>query len=88
MANDPDAQSPRTRRRPAAKPAGRQDAERVKHTLYLDADLSKRFTVHAAMTGVDRSELFAELVKAGCRRFVVSDRERGPAAQGEESSAA
>jgi len=51
---------------------------RVKHTLYLDADLSRRFSVHAAMTGMDKSELFAELVRAGCRRFVVSDRERGP----------
>jgi hypothetical protein len=32
----------------------------------------RRFAVHAAMTGLDRSELFAELVKAGCRRSVVS----------------
>jgi hypothetical protein len=27
------------------------------------------------MTGMDRSELLAELVKAGCRRSVVSDRQ-------------
>jgi hypothetical protein len=27
------------------------------------------------MTELDRSELLAELVKAGCRRFVVSDRQ-------------
>ncbi len=78
MATNPDAPSPKTRKRSAPKTPGRQDAERVKLTLYLDADLSKRFTVHAAMTGMDKSELFAEMVKATCRRFVVSDRQSGP----------
>jgi hypothetical protein len=28
------------------------------------------------MVGMSKSGLFAELVRAGCRRFVVSDRER------------
>ena len=32
------------------------------------------------MTGMDRSEPLAELVKAGCHRFVVNDR---PATAGE-----
>ena len=27
------------------------------------------------MTGLDRSELFAEMVRTHCRRFVVSDRQ-------------
>jgi hypothetical protein len=30
------------------------------------------------MTGQSKSDLFAELVRQGCKRFVVSDRERGP----------
>ncbi len=70
-----DANNPRARKRVAAKPSSRPDAERVKLTLYLDAPLARRFAVHAAMTGVDRSGLFAELVRAHCRRFVVSDRQ-------------
>ncbi len=78
MTTNGDAPSPKSRKRVAAKPSSRPVAERVKLTLYLDADLAKRFTVHAAMTGLDKSELFAELVKNGCKRFVVSDRERGP----------
>jgi hypothetical protein len=88
MSNPGDAQGPKPRRRVAAKTPSRQDAERVKHTLYLDADLSRRFSVHAAMTGMDKSELFAELVRAGCRRFVVSDRERGPGESAESTDAA
>jgi hypothetical protein len=87
MATTPDANSPKTRRRTAARTPSRQDGEKVKHTLYLDADLSKRFTVHAAMLGMDRSELFAELVRAGCRRFVVSDRQSGPDDAGEAPAA-
>lgn len=85
MSADKDAMMPRTKRRSAVKPSSRPDAERVKLTLYLDADLAKRFSVHAAMTGVDKSELFAELVKAGCKRFVVSDRQTS-VTQGPESS--
>jgi len=77
MALIPDTPIPKPRKRPAVKASSRPDAERVKMTLYLDFDLSKRFTVHAAMTGVDRSKLFAEMVRAHCRRCVVSDRERG-----------
>jgi hypothetical protein len=63
------------RKRVAAKPSSRPDAERVKLTLYLDADLARRFAVHATMTVLDRSELFAEMVRTHCRRFVVSDRQ-------------
>lgn len=78
MAASPDAPSPKPRKRSASKASSRPDAERLKLTLYLDADMAKRFSVHAAMTGVDRSTLFAEMVRVHCRRFVVSDRERVP----------
>jgi len=87
MATQPDATGPKPRKRPAARASSRPDAERLKLTLYLDADLSRRFTVHAAMTGVDRSTLFAEMVRAHCRRFVVSDRERGPGEAAEPDAA-
>lgn len=87
MATTPDASTPKPRKRIAAKPSSRPDAERVKLTLYLDADMAKRFSVHAAMMGLDKSELFAELVKAGCRRFVVSDRQSGAADQGDVEAA-
>ena len=75
MATNGDAKSPTPRKRVAAKPSSRPDGERIKVTLYLDADLARRFAVHATMTGVDRSELLAEMVRAHCRRFVVSDRQ-------------
>lgn len=56
----------------------------MKLTLYLPADLAKRFGVHAQMTDLDKSELFAEMVRTHCRRFVVHDHGRDPAeGQGE-----
>ena len=75
MSPNNDAIAPKSRRRSAVKASSRPDAERVKLTLYLDADLAKRFGVHAMMTGMDQSELLAEMVKTTCKRFVVSDRQ-------------
>ena len=63
-----------SRKRQASKPADRVDEKPVKLTLTLSVDLAKRFGVHAEMTGQSKSEFFAELVRTGCRRFVVSDR--------------
>ena len=48
----------------------------LKLNLSLPPDLARRFGVHAEMMGMSKSDLFAELVRAGCKRFVVSDRER------------
>jgi hypothetical protein len=62
------------RKRQNSKTPNRQDSVKVKVTLYLPADLEKRFAVHAIHSGQDRSELFAEMVKVHCRRYVVSDR--------------
>jgi hypothetical protein len=39
---------------------------------------ARRSGGHAEMTGLSESDLFAELVKAGCKRFVVSDRAQVP----------
>jgi hypothetical protein len=75
-----------TRRR-AAKPSQRQDEPKAKLTLYVPADLAKRFATHAVYTDMDRSELFAEMIRQHCRRFVVSDRARSEGDSAEEVSA-
>jgi hypothetical protein len=67
-----------SKRRAPSKPVPQSDDKPVKLTLQLSGELARRFGVHAEMTGLSKSELFAELVKAGCKRFVVSDRERPP----------
>jgi hypothetical protein len=70
------------------KAAPQQDEKSVKLNLSLPPDLARRFGVHAEMVGMTKSELFAELVRAGCKRFVVSDRERGPGEPPAEGEAA
>jgi hypothetical protein len=70
----PEPNPGKARKRPSAKTQGRQDATKVKVTLYLPAELEKRFAVHAIHSGMDRSEYFAEIVRTHCRRYVVSDR--------------
>jgi len=64
----------KTRKRPAAKAAKNSGGERVKSTIHLTVEASKRLTVHAAMLGMDRSALVEQLIKENLRRFVVSDR--------------
>ena len=72
MNTEPNPSKPR--RRVAAKTASRQDDQKVKLTLYITADLAKRFAVHATYTDQDKSGLFAEMIREHCKRFVVSDR--------------
>src|SRR4051812_25330030 len=62
------------RKRPAAKAANRPAASKVKSTIHLSVEASQRLTVHAAMMGMDRSELVESLIQRHLRRFVVSDR--------------
>jgi hypothetical protein len=81
MISDP--QTPKPRRRQAGKTASRQDDQKVKVTLYVASDLAKRFAVHATYTDMDRSALFAEMIREHCKRFVVSDRARGQEDAGE-----
>lgn len=78
----------RPRKRQTARPSSPQDVQRVKLTLYLPADLAKRFAVHAEMVDLDKSELFAELVRTHCRRFVVHDHGRDAASDTSEVGAA
>ena len=70
----PDQPSGKPRKRSAAKAAKPQAASKVKSTIHLTVESSQRLTVHAAMMGMDRSELVEQLIKENLRRFVVSDR--------------
>ena len=69
-----EAGSGKTRKRPSAKAAIRQSVAKVKATIHLSVEASQRLSVHAAMTGVDRSELVESLIQQHLRRYVVSDR--------------
>lgn len=73
MSTDP---QPKPRKRSASKTASRQDDPKTKITLYVAADLAKRFAVHATYMDMDRSALFAEMIREHCKRFVVSDRSK------------
>jgi hypothetical protein len=77
----------KTRKRSVAKATSRQDAPKEKVTLYLTAELARRFSVHVTYSGLDRSEYFAEMVKSYCKRYVVSDRLKGPGESEDASEA-
>lgn len=70
----PEQQNGKPRKRSAAKASKPQAASKVKSTIHLTVESSKRLTVHAAMMGMDRSELVEQLIRENLRRFVVSDR--------------
>jgi len=74
MAEPNETQSGRTRKRLTVKAANRHATSKVKATIHLSAEASQRLSVHAAMTGQDRSELVESLIVQHLRRFVVSDR--------------
>lgn len=76
-----DAQAGKARKRPVLKAASRNGASKVKATIHLSTEASQRLTIHAAMMGMDRSELVESLIHTHLRRFVVSD--RGGAEAGE-----
>lgn len=82
---NPEPQSTKPKKRGVAKTSSRQAEEKVKVTLYVSADLAKRFAVHATYSDLDRSALFAEMIREHCRRFVVSDRAK-PQEEASESS--
>ena len=62
------------RKRSSVKAVNRSAASKVKATIHLSVEASQRLTVHAAMTGMDRSELVESLINQHLRRYVVSDR--------------
>ncbi len=77
----------KSKKRVLAKSSCRQDDPKMKLTLYIPADLAKRFAVHATYSDMDKSELFAAMIREHCRRFVVSDRAKSPDEATEEISA-
>lgn len=83
MAESQEQANGKARKRGAVKAATRQAAPKVKSTIHLSVEASQRLTIHAAMLGMDRSELVEQLIGLHLRRFVVSD--RGGAGGAEES---
>jgi hypothetical protein len=83
-----DGNAGKPRKRQAAKASNPQDVQAVKLTLYLPPELAKRFGVHAEMMDLGKSELFAEMVKQHCKRFVVHDHGREAGGEQGESGAA
>jgi hypothetical protein len=86
MGEPSEAKGGKGRKRAAAKAATRQGGLKVKATIHLSVEASQRLTVHAAMMGMDRSELVEKLIGDHLRRFVVSD--RGGAGEGKASESA
>ncbi len=64
----------KARKRSAGKAAKTQSADKVKATIHLSLEASRRLSVHAAMLGLDRSTLVEQLICDNLKRFVVSDR--------------
>ena len=60
------------------RPAGRK----VKRTITLSADASRRLDVHALGMALDVSQVVEQLVLANCRRYVLQDREGPPSSPG------
>jgi hypothetical protein len=82
MADLHEALGGKARKRPVVKAAGRPAAGKVKATLHLSAEASQRLSVHAAMTGTDRSGLVESLIVQHLRRFVARDRGGGEGGNG------
>lgn len=57
----------------ASKVESQQDDKPLKVTLHIAPKLAKQFATHAVQTGQSKSALFAEMVQAHCRRFIVHD---------------
>jgi hypothetical protein len=74
MAETPESGSGKTRKRQTGKAGARPGGAKVKATIHLSVEASQRLSVHAAMLGLDRSELVEQLINLHLRRFVVSDR--------------
>ncbi len=74
MSESSESGNGKARKRTASKAAARPAATKVKSTVHLSVEASQRLTVHAAMMGMDRSELVEKLIVDHLRRYVVSDR--------------
>ena len=86
MAESSEAGNGKARKRSSARAATRSGAVKVKATIHLSVEASQRLTGHAAMIGMDRSELVEKLINDHLRRYVVSDRGGPDAAAGEAAA--
>lgn len=75
------------RTRNAGKPDSQQAEKPAKLTFAIPGDLARRFGVHAEMLGLSKSELFAEMIRTQCRRFVVHDHGKDAAPPAEPGAA-
>ena len=78
--------SGKTKRRSSGKATKPQAGVKVKATVHLSMEASQRLSIHAAMMGMDRSELGEKLIVDHLRRFVVSDRGGDGAGAGESAA--
>ena len=85
MAETPENQGGKGRKRGAAKVPGRSEARKVKSTIHLTVEASQRLDIHATMMATDRSALVEKLINDHLRRYVVSDR-GGDAASSHEAA--
>jgi hypothetical protein len=77
----------KARKRAAAKLPVRQSVSKVKSTIHLSVEASRKLDIHATMMGLDRSSLVERLINDHLRRYVVSDRGgSNDAASGEEAA--
>src|SRR3954463_16646804 len=83
-----DASVARPRKRSAPKTQKGHEGGKVKSTIHLTLEASQRLTVHAAMMGLDRSELVEQLIRDHLRRFVGSERGGGSSEVSSSDSAA
>jgi hypothetical protein len=74
MAEHPEGQSGKGRRRQAAKAGIRSASSKVKATVHLSVSADQRLNIHCAMMGMDRSAMIEDLITKHLRRYVVSDR--------------
>ena len=77
----------KTRKRQAVKPPTPQGVQKVKSTIHISIEASRRLDIHATMMDCDRSALVERLINENLRRYVVSDR-RGSAESGPGEEAA
>ena|GEM_PF-5462262 len=76
----------KARKRQTGKAGKGPAVSKIKATIHLSAEASKRLSHHATEMDIDRSELVEQLINLHLRRFVVSDRGGAGEAGGEAAA--
>lgn len=77
----------KSRKRGGGKAAERPAGSKVKSTIHLSLEASRKLDIHATMMGLDRSALVERLIHDHLKRWVVSDRGGVGQGDGEEEAA-